>query len=278
MTRALLLVSLLCGGCLIVPAKKSTSKAAGHEYGARKFVAARSIELTARANENAVLVHAIRQGECMREVRAVTETTTEKKAKLGGANDPRAAIFGLLLAPVTIPASALVTGLILASDTPVKTTTTRPLGTQRFACSEEAEHLAVQATLASGAVLYGVTDSRGDARIEIPATEPYSGSVTVAAQGAEPQQVAYSLPRPALVVAREAVQECGARGGVSGPVEVKLRISAKGFATRLWLSAGNADVNTCIAQRVSGVRFPEKTWERTIKMPVTVAAPAAASL
>jgi hypothetical protein len=278
MTRALLLLSLLCGGCLVVPAKKTTSRPGGEELGAKTFATARSVELTAKADEASIFVHAIRHGECTQPVYAVTEITSERKAKFRGVEDPRGALFGFLLAPITIPVSALVTGLMVAGDDAVTTKQTRPIGTKRFACSEEAEHLAVQVTLPSGAVVYGVTDNSGDARIEVPTSEPYSGSVTLAAQGAEPTQLAYSLPRPAVMTARDAVQECAAANKVVGRLELKLTINDRGFPTRLWLSAGNADVNTCVSQRVAGKQFPEKMWGRTIKMGIDVAGPAAASL
>ncbi len=278
MTRALLLLSLLCGGCLVVPAKKTMSRPAGEQLGAETFATARSVELTARNEEASVFVHAIRHGECTRPVFAVTEITSERKATFRGVEDPRGALFAFVLAPVTLPVSAIVTGLMLAGDDAVTTKQTRPIGTKRYACSEEAEHLAVQLTLPSGAVVYGTTDERGDVRIVVPTSEPYSGSVTVAAQGAESTQLAYALPRPAVMTARDAVQECAAASKVVGKLELKLTINERGFPTRLWLSAGNADVNTCVSQRVAGKQFPEKMWGRTIKMPVDVTAPAAASL
>jgi hypothetical protein len=263
---------------MIVPAKKTTSRPAGQELGAQTFATVRSVELTARAVENTVLVHAIRRGECTRPVFAVTEITTERKATFRGVDDPRGALFGFVLAPLTIPVSAVVTGLILAGDDSETTKQTRNIGTQRLACAEEAEHLAVQMTLPSGAVVYGTTDIHGDVRIDVPSTEAYTGSVTVAAEGAQSTQLAYALPRPAVTVARDAVQECAAARGFSGSIEVKLSINGAGLPTRLWLSAGDAEVNNCVSQRVAGQRFPQRMWSHTIKMPVEVTAQAAASL
>jgi hypothetical protein len=278
MTRALLLLSVLSGGCLVVPAKKTFSKPIPNEAGAATFATQSSIALTARFADDMIHVHAIRHGECSRPVFKVTEVTTERKAKLGGADDPRAMIFGAVLAPITIPISAIVTGLMLAGDEPVITQEKQLLGTQRYACSQDGSNLAVQMTLPSGATVEGLTDARGDAELGVPATEPYTGAVDVAAQGAEAARVAYALPRPAISVARDAVIECAGRHQISGSVELKASINGNGHVTRLWLSLGDATFNACVSQRLAGLRFPAKTWDHTIRLPVTIAAPAAARL
>jgi len=278
MTRAILVLGLLSGGCLVVPAKKVTSRPAPNEVGAATFATARSVELTAQADAGSVRVHAISHGECSSKVFAVTEVTTERKAKLGGSDDPRAALFGLVLAPVLIPISALVTGFMLAGDEPVTTRQVRPIGIKRFACSREAEQLAIQMTLPSGAVVEAVTDTNGDALFEVPATEPYQGSVRLAAQTAETKQLAYALPRPAVTVLRDAMTECATKHKISGAIELKASINSSGHPTRLWLSVGDAELNQCVSQRVAGQRFPQKMWDHTIKLPLTISTPGAASL
>ncbi len=278
MTRALLLFSILSGGCLIVPATKTLSKAAPNEAGAATFANQKSLALTARFADEMIHVHAIRQGECSRPVFKVTEVTSERRAKLGGASDPRAMILGVLLAPITIPVSALVTGLIVASDEPEVTTERKLLGTQRYACSGSAANVAVKMTLPSGTTVDGITDANGDAELGVPTTEPYTGTVAIVAQGAEGTQVAYSLPKPAITVARDAVTECAARHQITGALELKASINGSGHATRLWLSLGDAELHACVSQRIAGLRFPTKTWDHTIRLPVTIAPPAAASL
>lgn len=277
MTRALLLLSLLCGGCLVVPAKKVTTTPAPNVLGTPVFGTATSVDLSATVVAARVSVHAIQHGRCSRSVYGVTQVTTERKAKLGGADDPRAMVFGLVLAPVTIPLSAIITGFILAGDDPQTKLETKLLGTERFACSQAGAHVAVQVSLPSGGMLHGQTDAQGDASFTIPMTESYVGSVGLVAEGAAPSQVAYAMPRPAITVARDAVTECATQQGITGAIELKVRINDAGRATRLWLSLGDAKLEACVGQRLAGLKFPQKTWDHTIKMPLTIAA-AAASL
>jgi len=271
------LVGLLGTGCLVVPAKKVSTKPLPNELGTATFATQKSVQLAARADAAKIYVHAIRLGTCSRPVYAVTEVTTERKAKFEVSDDPRGAIFGFLLAPVLIPVSAVVTGFRLAGEDATTDKKTRPLGTQHFECSQAAGEYALQLTLPDGGTLRTMTDAAGDATFELPDLDAYTGHVTVVGQGSEPKQIAYALPRPAITVAKEATQECSAKHGISGAIELKISINDKGRPTRLWVSAGDADYNKCIGMRLSGLKFPERMWDATVKLPITVA-PRAASL
>lgn len=278
MKRAFLLVSLLCGGCLVVPAKHVTTKPVADEFGGAKFAKTERVELSARSNAGILTIHAIRHGECTRPVYKVTEVTTERKAKLGGAEDPRAMIFGALLAPVTIPLSAIYTGLALAGDSPETSKTQKLIGTQHYQCSAEAEGLAVQVKLPSGASFATVTDTHGDAEVSVPPNEGYEGEVTLTAQNAQPTVAKYELPKPAVTVARDAITACASQRGISGPLETKLTVNDSGRVVRVWMSLGDVGLQRCVASRVADVVFPEKAWQRTVKLPMTIAPAPTASL
>jgi hypothetical protein len=273
MTRTLLVLSLCSSAlpaCMIVPAKKVTTGPANTEYGARTFAKTHAVELATRADRGTLHVHAIRRGECTRPVYAITEVKTEKQAKLGGPDDPRAKVFGAVLAPVLIPISAVITGFIVAADSPQIRMDTLTVGTQHYGCSEVAGELAIDLTLPSGATLRGVTDEAGDLEVDVPSTEPHTGAVRVAAARAEAREVSYARPRPAYSVTRDAVTECATRFGITGAVELKLAVSDSGRATRLWLSQGDSQFNSCVSQRVAGVEFPDKAHAKTIKLALSL--------
>lgn len=277
MTRACLFATVLCGGCLIVPATKTTRQQIETTRGAATFVQAREVTLEAGLDERTVRVRAKRIGECTRPVIAVIDVTTRKRARLGGAEDPRARAFGMLVAPVTIPLSLLVTGMIVAADRPETSRETRPIGTERFACSLEADRLAISLTLPSGAVVRRSTGRDGIVELDIPDGEPYEGTIAIAAPSAPTTQLAYKVAKPAITSARDAVLTCGAEHGFAGSVMLKLSINSTGRVTRVWLSAGDARFNACIGQQLAHVRFPDATRSGTLTLPLVVPA-AAASL
>jgi hypothetical protein len=276
MTRTLpslaLLVGSLCGGCLVVPRTETKIRQAGTEDGPASLVASREVTVTAAVDGRTVHVQAKRIGECTQTVMAIDEVTKSKHAHLGGASDPRAAVFGILLAPVTIPISALVTTLAVAGASDETTRRPRPIGIKRFACSLEADHLPIAFTLPSGAKLELTTTHDGRADLEIPESEPYAGTISIAAPTAEPRDVAYAMPRPAITVLRDSVTECAAASGVTGNVTATLAISDSGRVTRVWLSAGDSAFNTCVARRVADVEFPASARGRTLAVPLALTA------
>jgi len=270
MKRLLVLMALLGGGCLVVPATKTVSRPLGSERGPERFHAQRAVQLGARVEGDHVLVHATRVGECVRPVYAVTELTTRKTLSMGGARDPRARAFGFLLAPVLIPTSALVSGIIVGTSGATSTTTQRLVARDHYPCSAPAPNVRIDVGLPTGATLVATTDHRGDATFTVPPSEPYAGRVALRAEGAADLAAAYSLPRPAYVRARDAVLECAAKQALTGHIDLKLSINASGFVSRLWLSTGDADTNACVAQHLAGVEFPAATRDKTIALPLAV--------
>jgi hypothetical protein len=277
MTRAILLVSVMCGGCFIVPKTTTTRRQVGTEDGAATFVKSREVTLGAEMHERVLVVSAKRIGDCTQPVYAVDEITSEKHARLGGATDPRARAFGFILSPLTIPVSAIITGFAVAADTPKTSTTTRALGTKSFACSLEADKLTVRVTLPSGFVAERTTGVDGKVEVELPETEAYQGTATITAPTAPDLAFAYTMPKPAITTTRDAVIACASEHRVSGTVTAKLTINDSGRATRLWVSTGDSAFILCVSKQLGALRFPEHTRSSTLALPIELPT-AAASL
>jgi hypothetical protein len=270
MTRAaLLLPALLATGCLVVPATRTTTRQVGTEDGLATFAKAHEVQLETQVEGSRVFVKAKRIGECTAPVLAITETTHKKGARLGGASDPRAMVFGAVLAPITIPISALITGFAVAADDGTTTRDTKPVATKRYACSLEADQLRVTFTLPSGAHVSRTTTRDGRIVFDIPDTEAYSGVIALEAPMATSRQVAYSLPKPGITAAREAIVACASEHHVTGNVTVKLSIDNDGRATRVWLSRGDDAVSACVTRGLTDARFPDTTYDSTLSLPLT---------
>lgn len=271
MTRAaLLLPVLLATGCLVVPTTRTTTRQVGTEDGKATFAKAHEVQIETQIEGSRLFVQAKRIGECTQPVLAITETTRKKGARLGGASDPRAMVFGAVLAPITIPISALITGLAVAGDEGTTTRDSRPVATKRYACSLEADQLAVTLTLPSGARVTRTTSRDGHLAFDIPETEPYTGVIALGATLAATRSVAYSLPKPGITAARDAIVACAAEHHVTGNVTVKLSIDGGGRATRVWLSRGDDAVSACVSRGIGDARFPDTTYESTVSLPLAL--------
>ncbi len=275
MTRAILLCSVLLTGCLIVPSTQTTSRRVGTENGIATFAKAREVSLSTELHGQTLLVQATRIGECTQPVMEIREVTTKKHAKLGGASDPRGRALGFLLAPITIPISAIITGLAVASDTGETEQVTAQIGVKRYPCSLQANQLTISFTLPSGQIVKRTTPRDGRIELDIPGTEPYLGTIAISAPTAPTQTVAYAMPKPAITAARDAILSCAEQHRVTGNVTAKLSIDTAGQTNRVWLSAGDATFNTCVTTAVTSLRFPETMRSTTLSMPLTV--PSAAS-
>jgi len=270
MTRALLLSSLLLTGCLIVPKTETTTRRVGTDNGNATFVKAREVVLASEVRGTTLHVQATRIGECTQPVFEIQEVTKSRHAALGGASDPRTRALGFVLAPVTIPISAIITGLVVAGESDQTERVEKQIGTKRFACSLEANQLTVAFKLPSGATIKRITSRDGKIDLEIPSDEPYEGAIAVSAPSAPELQVAYTTPKPAITAARDAILACAGQHRISGAVTAKLRIDTEGVTSRVWLSAGDQTFNACVTTALGPVRFPEVNRSTTLSMPLTV--------
>ena len=268
MTRAIPLLSLLAG-CVVLPATKTNTRPAGTETSPPTIGRLKAIALQTGSSRSDIRIHAVATSECQRQVFAVTEIRKSKHAKLG-VDDPRGRALGLLVAPVTIPISAIVTGFVLLNSDDSTTRKTRLLGTETYDCQQDAAGYAVALELPSGHVHRSRTDDAGVLQFAIPADEPYSGQVTV--RGAHGSAVVhYEQPRPPIAEARDVLAGCTAQQQIAA-VTLKLTISGAGRVVRVWLSAGDDKLNQCVATKIAGLVFPAAMHNTTVVLPA--AAPA----
>ena len=266
MSKALLPL-LLCGGCLIVPTTRTTARSAGTVEGEMLEGPSRGLTLATTTQGAQISVHATVTRECRRQILAVTEITRTKHLKLGGAEDPRAQVFGLLLSPVTLPLSFLYSGAVVATDSGETERKTRLDHVVTSECIREAPAVDVELALPSGATVAGVTDAHGDVALQIPELEPYRGTATARAGGAT-TSIAYERPMPAVTYVRDAVRRCAAEHQVTGSLRVQLTVDAAGLPVRLELGAGDGAFAACVNTAVAKQRFPKAQRDATLVFPL----------
>jgi hypothetical protein len=259
-----LLSTVFATGCLVLPATKTTTRSAGIERSEATHGRIKATKLQTGSSRTDVRVRATSIRECHREVFAVTEVTKSKRAKLG-VDDPRGRALGVVLAPVTIPISALITGLVVASSDKQTTRITKPLRTETEECTTDAAGLALELQFPSGHVHRGKTDANGVLIAAIPIDEPYVGSVTV--RGANTtSELHYEQQVPPITATRIAIESCRAQYQVTG-ITLKLTIDERGHAARVWLSAGDDHLAACVTTKMAGVVFPRALRGRTVVLP-----------
>jgi len=253
-TIALLLA--LCSACVVVPKTTTTTTNLGTATGEIAHGAVTTVGLHAELSDATVEVSATAQRECSRPVYQVTEVKQEKHARYRGTKDARAGLFALFLAPVTIPISAIGTGIaVLADGDGTTTRTQKTVGTKKFACTTVAAKVPIAVRLPSGATLTETTDHEGTARVRIPESEPYRGVVTVSGPAAATTELRYTRAMPAITAVRDAVMTCGALHHVSGKLKVELGIDGDGKPERIGIDAGDGLFAQCVHQGIAGTRF-----------------------
>lgn len=271
--KTLALLLLLASGCFVVPKTTTTTREVGTEEGAVSHGAPQAIALRAELRDSIVHIAATARRACARPIYAVVETKREKHARYRPNEDARAALPALIAAPITIPFSALGTAIALLADGDGTTTRAyRLVRTERFACTTPAE-VSVAVRLPSGAAITERTDGDGVARVRIPRTEPYQGTITVFGQGvAEPIELRYALATPAITTVRETVTACGALHGVTGKVTVRLGIDAAGRPQRIGLDAGDPEFARCVSDGLATTRFGTAHRDAALVVPLELPA------
>lgn len=259
-----LLIGLACSACVVLPTTKTTVRNAGTERSPLRYGPAKAIVLQTGSSHTDVRVRATSQRECQRTIYAVDEVTKSKHARFG-VDDPRGRVLGFVLAPVTVPISAIITGLVVASSDDETTRVTKPLRTETVACTKAAAGLALDLQFPSGHVLRGKTDANGVLVAAIPVDEPYIGDVVVnTANGSVP--VHYEQLVPPVTAARDAIETCRAQHNVAS-VTLKLAIDDHGVATHVSASTGDASFSACITTRIARVVFPSALRNTTVVLP-----------
>ncbi len=266
-----LLLAILSGGCVVVPKTTTTIRDLGTTEGEVIEGAPKAIVLETVATGSLVTIQAAAKRECERPIYAVTEVKREKHARMRDTKDPRAAVFGALLAPVTLPISAVISGfIVLADGRGDSRRDTKLLRSEKFACTSVAPEVVVVVELPSGATIDGTTDAAGRVVISIPETEPYRGTVTARAVRAVARQATYARTMPPITAVREAIGSCAARHAVTGSLELRLTIDEAGVATRIGLDAGDGELAACVNRGITGTRFPAAHRGATLVLPFAI--------
>jgi len=208
--------------------------------------AIREIALHATVTGAQLAVHATAARTCSRDVLRVVEIVRSKHLRWGGSSDPRAQVFGMFIAPATIPISFAISGLTVASSKDEHEEKRERIATEQLACTTDLGSLAVRVALASGEHDVAKTDASGRAAYTIPTSEPYDGTIALRA-GTATAEVAYKRPRPTFVVARDAMALCGADDAVLG-----LSTDAHGKISRVAIGGASDDVTACVRDQLLG--------------------------
>ena len=265
---ALLLVSLVTG-CFVVPATSTTTKSLGTERSQQRMGVARGLSLATAADHGNVIVTVLRKRDCHREVSEVIEVIEHRRLKMGGVEDPRGAVFGLLLSPVTLPISFLISGISVAANPSNRYEKRKVVGVETSQCTEPASRVPVEVTLASGTSFTRTTNFDGTVAFLLPAGEPYQG-VIVARAEMETTQLKYRRKPPAVTTVREAVTSCAQQAAFTGKIEVRVAVNPTGMPTKVDLDHADTALTTCITTRIAEARFPEEQRNTTLVLPFSL--------
>jgi len=241
------------GGCLVVPASTTTVRNAGTETAIRRGPDG-TVVIGAEQVGSSIDVRVTDHRECERQTLSITETTTRRRARLAS-TDPRSVAWAIWIAPITIPVSALISGIVVAGSHERTTRKVTVTGSEKFACVTAAA-VPVVVVLPSGRVLQRETDATGRLAIEIPDTEPYRGTVELAA-GSTTRTVSYSTPIPPVTALRDAARGCAAKLGNTGSIELEVAIDGAGRAKQIATELSESgDLSSCVLAALDGVEFP----------------------
>ncbi len=265
MTRSLLVLGLVCSGCVVLPTTKTATRYAGTERSPVELGPVKAVSLQVASSRKNVSVRALSQRQCHTKIFAVTEVTESKGARFG-VDDPRLRVLGLIPSLVTIPVSAIITGFIVAAADDQTSRVKTPLRTETTGCTTDTEGYALELTFPSGHVYRGKTDESGVLVASIPDDEPYVGDVAIASADAT-AQVHYEQALPPVTAARDALEGCLAGQQLAG-AKLELGIDERGRVTELLLPTADAAVTTCVRKRITGVVFPSALRNATLVLPL----------
>jgi hypothetical protein len=266
MTFCRLFPVILCG-CLVVPATRTTTRAPRIVDGPVYEDADAGLQLTGDASGRDLAVHATRLRDCHRDVLAVTDVVHERYLKLGGSDDPRAQVFGIVLAPVLIPVSAVVSELVVINDDATTSHTSRVDHVEKLHCTRPADGLAVALAVPSGRVLHATTDATGTAHFTLPVSEPYRGAAIATAE-THSATIAFDHAKPAVTAVRDAALACAAAHQRTGALRVSVFVDSAGEPAAVQVDGDDA-VAACITSAIALVTFPPAQRGSTVVLPLT---------
>lgn len=269
MRIAVLLATCLLTGCFVVPAKTTTTRELPAERSSPRMGLSRGLTVSTKAEHSNVIVSVLRKRDCHREVSRVVEVTEHRRLRMGGVEDPRGAVFGALLAPVTLPISLLISGISVAANPTNRYEKRNVVRVETSACTQPAERIPVEVTLASGVSFTRKTDADGGFTFRLPSGEPYRGVIRVRAE-TEVAELKYRRKMPAVTTVREAVASCARDASFTGALEVKVTVNPAGLPTKVDLDHADTALTTCITTQIAEARFPNEQRDMTLVMPFSL--------
>lgn len=266
MTLCRLLPVTLCG-CLVVPATRTTTRGPRMVVGQVYEDTDAGLQLTGEAAGRDLAVHATRLRDCHRDVLAVTDVVHERYLKLGGSDDPRAQALGLVVAPVLIPVSAVVSELVVINDDAKTSHTSRVDHVEKLRCTRPADGLAVDLAVPSGRVLHATTDATGTAHFTLPVSEPYRGAAVATAE-TQSATIAFDRAQPAVAVVRDAALGCAADEQRTGAMRVVVFVDSAGEPAAVHVDGDDA-LAACVTPAIAHVTFPPAQRGSTVVLPLT---------
>lgn len=198
---------LVCFGasCLVVPRTRTTERVVDtrrEDY----VVGGSGLAIAAAWSDDRLEITTGEARRCRVIEFQTIERTHEREAELSLFDDDdevhglEALVAAAILAPVTVPVSGAVTGLIVWLDDPYTDRVVEQELISERPCPDARGNVAVVIRYPSGAVVHAVTDEDGELRVRIPDSEPTSGVAKVffssSVRGAK--AIRYSLSERAL--------------------------------------------------------------------------------
>lgn len=190
-------IACAASGCFIVPKTKTSEHVVSSQRVDLPPPANPPMQVEVTSNGLRISVRAAALRTCTSERWEVVDTTKSKHAgfyavsESGWGNMEVALVIGVILAPVTLTVSGLITaGALVASDD-TTTRARRKAFTWQYDCPIIGAGLDVAVTLPSGAVANVKTGPDGRASFDVPITEAEEGVVAVHVAGFAVREVRY---------------------------------------------------------------------------------------
>jgi len=201
-------IAPLLGGCLVLPETRTSEHIVSRHQTGQQFGPTKAMELEIRADGPMIRVRAISPRMCTNESYAIVDVTRSKGATLdappGSGADPLG--LALIVSLVTLPVSALITAVVLATSSDTTTRERKVLKANVTHCPIYGANLRVTYAMPSGLVIEKVTDVYGGATEHVPPDEPESGVVVVRVGDVAGRSVTYI--RDPEAAARKAIEDC----------------------------------------------------------------------
>jgi hypothetical protein len=183
------MVLFAVSGCIVLP-KTTTTVTPVRTYETGPLVSpVGALQIEARVTDASVHVQLSRARTCRREQRTVMQKRSEESLHLVfgdiASGDDYTFLFLAALDLVVLPASLIVSGIVVAASSPETSSYETAAPAQTWPCPLAAGGIAVELVLASGSRVALTTDPAGAISYPLPAGEPPQGAIAVRAATVE---------------------------------------------------------------------------------------------